>query len=149
MKLVEEIGAQLELPYKVLYNQQLDTAMDKLLSTDFDGATAYNIKKLWDGFGKSFKVMQTEYKEILKAHAMLDEKGEVITPENDPGAFKIKEGEEVKFNEAVQALMDKTFFIPKVSKLNFSQLMECPNLKLSSKDLVALEPVLDGLDMSL
>lgn len=138
----------MELPYSFLYNQQTKVAFDKLMGTDFDGKLAYNIKKMYDAFDKNFKQLQSQYSEALKVYSELDEKGNIIEP-SGPGSFKIKDGQLEAWQKKVTEMMDLTFTIEKVTKVPMYAIVENPNLKLSSKDLAALEPIIDGLDFEI
>lgn len=138
----------MEFTNSFLYQTQTQEAFSKLLGCDFDGKTAYNIKKIHEGLTQNFRKLGSQYDEALKLYCELDEKGNIIAP-NGPGSFKIKDGQLEGWQAKVKEIMDAKFTIEKVSKIPLATLLEAPNLKLSSKDITALEPILDGLDFEL
>lgn len=136
----------MEIKNEFLYDQMAREALQKLSKTDFDGETAYNIRRICYQYDKNFKHLQKDFIDIVKAHAKLDEKGILIEPKG-PGSFELKEDKISEYNKAVEGLMLKTVELEKCKKLNFKKLNESYNFKVSSADLTALEPIFDELDL--
>lgn len=135
----------MELSYGFLYQNSTKIAFNKLRTSDFDGKTSYNVKKIWEGLEKNFKLLSATYLDALKTYCELDEKGNVLYDQN--GDFKIKEGLQDSWIAKVEEIMSQKFTIEKVKKIPMTAIIENQNLRLSSQDIEALEPLLDGLDM--
>lgn len=136
----------MELEYGFLYNQAATTALEKLFSVNFDGKFVYNARRLHYFFKKNFKEMRKKYEAILKKNAVLDGKGNFI-PEDNKFGIKIQDGKFDSTAKELEVLMQTKFEIPKVNKIHIDTIVENSDLKISTFDLEALEPILDGLDL--
>ena len=87
-------------------------------------------------------IAQNEFQTLLKNYAELDEKGNFVPEDNQPGTFKLLPGKEAEWETASTALLEKEFEIQK-SKLSFK---DVESAKLSPQELIHLEAIFEELD---
>lgn len=136
----------IKLTYKQLNDFNLTNALRKLASHQgFPIKTAYRIGRLQDKIQKEVKNAQTFYSDkIMKEYFQLDEKGNV---QMDPGADEagkplIQEGKDEAFKKAYKEFLDLEVVIDRWK----IPVTEIEKASLSGTEIVALEPILEGLE---
>lgn len=137
----------MELSYGFLYKQEVKSALEKLDSASFDGRTAYNIRRIIYECERNFKILQAEFRDLIKKYAVLNEKGEPVEPD-ERGNFKLRDGVMMDYQKEMIALMNKKFTLERCEQIAIDTIMDSKDLKLSSFDIGVLEPVISGLDLS-
>lgn len=135
----------MELSNAYISNPEVHQALKQLLSTKFDPKTSYNLRRIDYLCEKQFKALRKEFQELVKQHAVLDEKGNVVNSED--GMPKIKEDLQTEYSQKKEELLTKSFTLERCEKVNWDWIKHAPNLQISSEDLRMLEPILDGLDL--
>lgn len=138
----------MELKNEFLHNENARNALTKLFGTNFDSKTTFNIRKIHYQFVRNFERTKKEIQDIIKKHADLDDKGNFI-PDMGPYGCKFKEGKLAEAQKEVNEFMQKTFALSKCDKVKASVLVNSSELKWSSFDMEAIEPLIEGLDLGL
>lgn len=132
----------IKLTYMDINNRLFIDAVKKLMIYDQWGSAQlkYNIHKIGRRLSDESDVAQAEYLKLVKQHAELDEKGDIVpvSPEQ-PGTFVIKTEKEEVWKTARADFEAVTFEID-CHPVPLSKLDLCP---LSPQDVGVLEPLLD------
>lgn len=101
--------------------------------------TAYQLTKFIDATEKDIEFYYNELREILKAHAQLDENGEIKRPEGNSDLILLIEGHEEEANKALLSLRSLDVEVPEL-KLKIDELGD---LEISLVEIGALSPILE------
>lgn len=118
-----------------LSSPALETALQKLTSTQVGVKAAYRFKKLADAVNTHMNWARDAYtKEVVNQFGVFDEKKQLI-PAKTPWGFELKEGTDVQqFEKANDEFHKKVLTIDR-PPLN---ILELNDVKLSAADLTAL-----------
>lgn len=137
----------MELEYKFLFNQSIKQPLNSLFNAKFNGSTVLNIRRIQVQLEKEFKEFQDGFKEVAKKYAELDEKGEFKIDAKVPYGVVLKEGKLADLQKEEQEMMSEKFELVGCKKIHISNITSCRDFEFSAVDLMALEPLLDGLDV--
>ena len=134
-----------KLKYSDMKSREFIMALGKCMqNTNYKSTTiAYNVAKIGRKFDQETKICQELYLKVIKAHAKLDEKGN-IAPRVEggkpvPNTYEISDDKVEAWKKACEDFDNTLIEIP-CNKINLSDL---ENAGMSPADLVALEPVLE------
>lgn len=110
-----------------------------------DAKAGYRAARLCKWVNAESQLAQEQFKKLVQQHAILDEKGEVAPHEGQPGTYKIKEGGEEAWKQALKEFEEVELTLEKVHPIKVTDL---DGSKLTPQHLSALESVLDtsGMD---
>lgn len=129
----------IELKYEVVRNQAFQQALAKLLHYPrFSFGTAKAIAKVVQTVRGAGDAAQERFAVVVKAHAFLDEKGEILPNEGVAGTYKIMPDKYADFQKAIEAMESETFSVD-VAPFEMQQL---DGVELSASDLLLLAPLL-------
>lgn len=133
------------LKYKKLQEKDFQNALFKLLNcTDFGSEQAkYRVGKIIGALVKNIASIRDQYVDEVRKFAQLDEQGEFVRAvEEDPTSFKLIEGKEGEYLEAMSAFDER--------ELEISQLPlgaeALKGAKLTAAELVSIEGILEGFE---
>lgn len=131
----------IELKYEVVRNQPFHQALAKLLHYPrFALGTAKAVARIVQGVREAGDAAQGRFEAVVKAHAFLDEQGEILPNEGVKGTFKIVPEKFADFEKAIAAMEEETFFVD-APHLFEEQL---GSIELSPNELILLEPLFDS-----
>jgi hypothetical protein len=103
---------------------------------------AYNVAKVIRRFDAESTIAQELFLKLVKQYAVLDEKGNIKSPEDKPGTYEIPDEKVADWKKAKEDFDDVEFELD-CHKIRLEQLGNAP---LSPIDLNALEPLLSELE---
>lgn len=131
----------IELKYEVVRNQAFQQALAKLLHyPKFSLSTTKAIAKIVQRVREAGDEAQNRFAAVVKAHAFLDEKGEILPNEGVKGTFKIMPEKFEDFQKAVEAMEEEKFSVD--APHLFEDQLE--GVEISANELLLLEPILDS-----
>jgi hypothetical protein len=131
----------IKLKYEVVRNQAFQQALAKLLHyPKFSHDTKKTVAKIVKRMHEAGEEAQHRFAAVVKAHAYLDDKGEILPNEGVAGTFKIIPEKFADFQKAVEAMEEETFSVG-VHHLFEEQL---DGVEISPNELILLEPILDS-----
>jgi len=128
------------LKMKQLRDPQFMGAMQKLSTLDLPHKSAYTVAKIFNKLISEAKIEAELFKKIVLRYAVLDDKGEIKTPEGkEHGAFEIIEGKEEEYQKAINEHLEGEFTI----EWRKITLAELEGTKLRALDFVPLSDIID------
>lgn len=85
-----------------------------------------------------------EFLEIVKQYCVLDDKGEIVPQEGQPGTYQIKEENQKAFQKVMDEFNVKTFEVKDCSKL---YMKEIEGANLTPNEILAIEPMLTNVEL--
>lgn len=134
----------MKILYKSLNDPSLAEAFGKLGNTPMKPKPAYNISKIQNKLDSELKSLQKLYRDLVKRHAVLDEKGNIVEPQG-PGSYKLKEESVEAFKKEQEELFGLFFEIEKIHPL---KLVDLEGANLTPYEITALEPFLDPNELA-
>lgn len=131
----------IKLTYGTLRDKDFFSAVAKINNfTDFkDARVMANIARIVKLIDKYQEEANDVFIKLLKQYAKLDEKGEILASPGKPGTYEIKDEVVAEWKEKYKEFCAVEFEIF-AKKLNLHDLISA---KLSPKDLIALDPLLN------
>ena len=123
----------IQMTWGQIRNTQFLDGLGKLKGLPLPFKLSYNISKITTKVEAELKAAQTEFVKIVGKYADIDEAGN----------YKVKEGNEETFKSDMTAFFGMTFEIDK-NKINVADFPS--DVKISAEDIMALEPILFGLE---
>lgn len=96
----------IKMTYQNFMSFGFTQVMTKLAQTPLPVKVSYQIKRMIDDMEKARKAIKDEYLEMVKAHAVLNEKGELKLKEGTD-QFEIDPAKQVAYTEAEKAFGEK------------------------------------------
>lgn len=113
--------------------------------SDFsDFKTTYNVSKIAKKFSEELDAAKDSYAKFITKFLYKDEAGNFVPQQGGMSPFKIDPEKESEFLKASQEFMEFEFAID-ASPINVKSL---GGVKLSPKQVIALEPILDPASLS-
>ena len=124
----------IELTWAHVRDHNFQQGLEKLASTPFEFKTGYQVSKIKAKVVSEATTAQEWFVKLVKTLGELNE---------ETGQFKIKPENEEKWKEEVKSFSETKFTIEK-NKLNVADLSIA---KLTPNEIMALEPILFGLEV--
>lgn len=127
--------------YSVMRVHAFNTGLSKLLNYPrFMPAVALSIVRLIEKVDKERDVAQKVYEGIVKKHAKLDEKGEVIPKDGDPNSFIVRDdSSQEALDKEVQEMGEQSFSV----EMRPIALAALEGVGLTPNELMYLAPIID------
>ncbi len=131
----------IKLTYKLINNGAFVSAIGKIAKFEgwTDQRSAYNAAKFFRRFKQEMETAQELYVKLVKRHAKVDEKGNLISPEDKPGQFEILDQNAEAWIKAREDFESVSFEID----CHPIPLEKLQGAELSAIDLDVIEPLLD------
>lgn len=127
------------LSYKNLRDPQFTNAFYKLaLFNAFPTKVSIKVAKLKKAIDAESELAQTEFEKIVKRHAKLDEKGNLLPIKDTVGTFEIKEEEMDNWKKSLDEYNSVPFHVEQ-NPLLYSDL---EGVSITPIDIIALEVIL-------
>lgn len=142
-----------KLNYETLNNSEFTMALEKLANCDtLPVKAAYNVGKIRAKVKHELEAAHPLFMKMIKKHAILDENGDILQA---PGrGYEIKKENQAEFDKEWEDFMKIEVKID-FSKIKMSELEKAMDKvnperaeKLSGKELAALDPILNHLEIS-
>ena len=136
----------IKITYGQIRNPNFAQALWKLNNFEgFEPKVAYNFARVFDKIQqferKANEVMTKKRDELRDQYAKKNEDGTVYEPQG-PGSFEVAE----EHREVAETWFDDVDKIEEEIQRHKLSIDDAKAVKLAPKDLIALEPILDGLD---
>lgn len=126
--------------YKSLRSEEFDSALRKLYAySAFPTSLSYNVGKLKKKLDSEIGKAQSSFIELLKKYADLDDKGNFIPSNGEPGTFHVPEEKKDAWMKARDTFEEMSVNIlhPKM------RLHELDGVKLTPVEIVAIENLVE------
>lgn len=123
----------IQMTWGQIRNTQFLDALGQLKGLPMPFKLGYSIGKITTKVEAELKLAQTEFVKLVGKWADIDEAGN----------YKVKEGNEEVFQKEMTEFFGMSFTIDK-NKINIAEFPQ--DIKMSAVDIIALEPILFGLE---
>lgn len=129
----------IKVPYKLLKSPQFQVALRKISNHPFKSQkSAYNVMRIAKKVDEESKNCQELFTKLLKGFAKLDDKGEFVPVDGQPGTYQVPDEKQADFQKAAEEFDELEFTIERYP----IKLEELDGVGLSPAELGAVESLL-------